>query len=142
LVDGKIERFVAVIRGETREIAFRDGRETPPSDAAPTVLAVEGGVLVLHGGRQTHVAPAHALDGAEFDAAESDGALKAPMHGRLIALSVADGDAVEAGQRLAVVEAMKMEHPLTAPVAGRAKLAGPKVGDTVEQGTLILSVET
>jgi len=35
---------------------------------------------------------------------------------------------------------MKMEHALTAPRAGRAKLAGPKVGDTVEQGALILSV--
>ena len=41
------------------------------------------------------------------------------MHGRLIALNVAEGDLVEEGQRLAVVEAMKMEHPLLAPRSGR-----------------------
>ena len=41
------------------------------------------------------------------------------MTGRLAALFVAEGDTVEAGQRLAVVEAMKMEHALVAPFAGR-----------------------
>jgi 3-methylcrotonyl-CoA carboxylase alpha subunit len=140
-VDGKTERFVCVLDGETREIAFRDGRQIPEIGAPPTVLEVDDGVLVLHGGRQTHVALADPLDVAEVGASESDGALKAPMHGRLIALVVAEGESVEAGQRLAVVEAMKMEHTLSAPTAGRAKLAGPRVGDTVEQGTVILTVE-
>ena len=47
------------------------------------------------------------------------GEVAAPMHGRLIALSVEEGDEVVEGQRLAVVEAMKMEHALVAPRAGR-----------------------
>ena len=95
---------------------------------------------MMNGGRQTHVGAADPFEGGDVGAGEADGAVKAPMHGRLIALGVEDGKTVEAGQRLAVVEAMKMEHALTAPRAGRVKLAGPKVGDTVEQGTVILSV--
>ena len=38
------------------------------------------------------------------------------MNGRLVEIAVEDGDRVEAGQRLAVVEAMKMEHALVAPL--------------------------
>ncbi|BDI61892.1 acetyl/propionyl/methylcrotonyl-CoA carboxylase subunit alpha [Qipengyuania nanhaisediminis] len=50
--------------------------------------------------------------------AAGDGAILAPMPGKVIALDVADGDKVKAGQRLMVLEAMKMEHALTAPFDG------------------------
>jgi 3-methylcrotonyl-CoA carboxylase alpha subunit len=40
------------------------------------------------------------------------------MHGKVLAILVEEGAAVERGQRLAIVEAMKMEHTLTAPKAG------------------------
>jgi geranyl-CoA carboxylase alpha subunit len=63
------------------------------------------------------------------------------MYGRLIALAVSDGEAVEAGARIAVLEAMKMEHALTAPRAGRVTLAGHKVGDIVQPGEVVASVE-
>ncbi|WP_121118371.1 acetyl/propionyl/methylcrotonyl-CoA carboxylase subunit alpha [Croceibacterium ferulae] len=56
-----------------------------------------------------------------FDASAlkaGDGAILAPMPGRVIAVDVAEGQAVTAGQRLLVLEAMKMEHALTAPVDG------------------------
>ena len=140
LIDGELERFVAIETRQGREIAFRDGREAPEPKTPPTVLKTRDGALVLNGGRQTHVALADPLDGDDVGSAEVGGAVKAPMHGRLIALAVEDGQTVEAGQRLAVVEAMKMEHALTAPRAGRAKLGGAKVGDTVEQGTVIFSI--
>ena len=52
---------------------------------------------------------------AEAGAEEGDSAVRAPMNGRLVAIAVEDGETVEAGQRLAVVEAMKMEHALVAP---------------------------
>jgi 3-methylcrotonyl-CoA carboxylase alpha subunit len=138
-IDGRKEAFVAIAREGRAEIAFRDGRAAPESELAPTVLAIEDGVLVLNAGRQTHVAPLrHAAD--EDAAEESDGAVRAPMHGRLIVLAVAEGDEVEAGARLAVLEAMKMEHALTAPRAGKVTLAGHKVGDTVEQGEVVAEV--
>ena len=58
------------------------------------------------------------FDKAEAGAEGGDAAIRAPMNGRLVALAVAEGDKVEAGKRLAVVEAMKMEHALVAPHAG------------------------
>ena len=140
-VNGKVAHFVAIARGDGFELAFRDGRAAPPPEIAPTVLVVEDGVLVMNGGRQTHVAPPGPEQDGEAEAAASDGGVLAPMHGRLVALAVEEGQEVEAGERLAVLEAMKMEHPLIAPRAGRVALAGPRVGDIVEQGALVLSVE-
>jgi 3-methylcrotonyl-CoA carboxylase alpha subunit len=137
-VDGRVERFVAIAGGT--ELQFRDGRPAPAPAVSPTVLAVDDGVLVMNGGRQTHVAPPSPSEAVGDGGQSGDGAVVAPMHGRLVALSVSDGESVEAGQRLAVLEAMKMEHALTAPRAGKATLAGPKIGDIVEQGELILSV--
>ena len=139
-VDGAKQNFVAVARGASVDIAFRDGRAAPAAEVAPTVLAVEEGVLVLNGGRQTHVAAPRHFVGEDEAAEDAGGDVRAPMHGRLIALAVAEGEAVEAGQRLAVLEAMKMEHALTAPKAGRVTLAGHKVGDIVEPGEVVASV--
>ena len=63
------------------------------------------------------------------------------MNGRLVAIAVADGETVEAGQRLAVVEAMKMEHALVAPYAGIVRDLDASVGDQLEMGERIMWVE-
>ncbi len=55
---------------------------------------------------------------ARHDAAAS-GRIEAPMHGRVVAAPLAEGSMVQAGQVLLVLEAMKMEHALAAPKAGR-----------------------
>ena len=68
-------------------------------------------------GRQTVVRRAD-LGAGDLDHADGDGEIKAPMHGKVLALLVGDGEQVEKGQRLAIIEAMKMEHTLTAPRAG------------------------
>jgi 3-methylcrotonyl-CoA carboxylase alpha subunit len=62
------------------------------------------------------------------------------MHGRVIAISIEEGDDVVAGQRLAVVEAMKMEHALVAPRSGRAERLAAKLGDVVEQGQRLMTI--
>ena len=72
---------------------------------------------------------------------EGDAAIRAPMNGRLVKLAVEDGETVEAGQRLAVVEAMKMEHALVAPHAGVVRDLEASVGDQVEMGERIMRVE-
>ncbi|WP_426391146.1 acetyl/propionyl/methylcrotonyl-CoA carboxylase subunit alpha [Variovorax sp. R-27] len=56
------------------------------------------------------------------DGTDGDGLLRASMNGRVIALLVAEGDAVAAGQPLVTLEAMKMEHVHCAPRAGRVAL--------------------
>jgi len=63
------------------------------------------------------------------------------MNGRIVSLAVEEGETVEAGQRLAVVEAMKMEHALTAPFAGVVADLAANIGDQVEMGERIMRVE-
>jgi propionyl-CoA carboxylase alpha chain len=64
-----------------------------------------------------------------------------PMPGLLVALHVAPGDSVEAGQPLAVVEAMKMENILRAEKSGRVKLVHAKAGDSLAVDAIILEME-
>jgi len=64
-----------------------------------------------------------------------------PMPGLLVALHVGEGDAVEAGQPLAVVEAMKMENILRAQKAGRVKTVKAKAGESLAVDAVILEME-
>ncbi len=94
--------------------------------------------LALHRGRQTSVALFDPF-AVDLDAAAgSGGVIKAPMHGKLIALFVAAGDAVVKGQRLAIVEAMKMEHVLTAPRDGTVSEIGAAPGAQVAEGAKVV----
>ena len=138
-VDGKAERMVARhVAGDWRFV-FVDGRKGSGA-AATAIHCFDDGVLVLSGGRQTHVALVDPLQGRAAGEVEASGEIVSPMHGRVIALFVEEGALVEAGARLAVVEAMKMEHGLTAPMAGTIAGLGVAVGDTVEQGRALMSV--
>ena len=65
-------------------------------------------------------------------AAAGSGAILAPMPGKVIAVDVAEGDRVAAGQRLMVLEAMKMEHALTAPFDGTVTKLSAATGGQVQ----------
>jgi 3-methylcrotonyl-CoA carboxylase alpha subunit len=106
-----------------------------------TLHAANGGVYAFAGGRQAFVELVDPFAKAEAGSEEGDAAIRAPMNGRLVAIAVEDGDIVEAGQRLAVVEAMKMEHALVAPFAGVVRDLDANVGDQVEMGERIMWVE-
>ncbi|MCP3734006.1 acetyl/propionyl/methylcrotonyl-CoA carboxylase subunit alpha [Sphingomonas sp. RP10(2022)] len=67
--------------------------------------------------------------------------LIAPMPGLLVRLDVAAGDAIEAGQPLAVVEAMKMENILRAEKSGRVKSVSAATGDSLAVDQIILELE-
>jgi biotin carboxyl carrier protein len=64
-----------------------------------------------------------------------------PMPGKVIAVLVAQGDSVERGQGLVIVEAMKMENEVRSPIAGEVKEIKVKPGDAVEGGTVLIVVE-
>jgi propionyl-CoA carboxylase alpha chain len=64
-----------------------------------------------------------------------------PMPGLLVALHVAPGDSVEAGQPLAVVEAMKMENILRAEKSGTVKQVNARTGDSLAVDAIILEME-
>jgi len=67
--------------------------------------------------------------------------LKAPMPGLVLIVAVEVGQAVEQGQRLVVLEAMKMENELRAPRAGTIKAIKIQAGQTVEQNRPLLIIE-
>jgi len=78
------------------------------------------------------------LDAADHGQHEVDATLTAPMHGTVVALLVEPGQRVEKGTPLMVMEAMKMEHALTAPADGAVEAFHFAAGDTVGQGEVLL----
>jgi 3-methylcrotonyl-CoA carboxylase alpha subunit len=71
----------------------------------------------------------------------SDGAIMAPMPGRVVAVEVAQGAVVSAGERLVVLEAMKMEQALVAPFDGVVADLRVVAGAQVSEGTLLVRIE-
>jgi propionyl-CoA carboxylase alpha chain/3-methylcrotonyl-CoA carboxylase alpha subunit len=71
----------------------------------------------------------------------SDGALRAPMPGKIVATPAKAGDIVTKGQPLVVLEAMKMEHALVAPFDGVVETIGAAVGDQVVDGAVLATVK-
>ena len=139
-----------------------DAREAQGVETLEVAILAEGGsdraarTLVLHPGTRageravTVVGSGDAASSNAFvvadplahDASAASGdAVLAPMPGTLIALDVAPGDEVAAGQRLAVLEAMKMEHALKAPREGRVAQIGASVGGQVAAGDAVVTLE-
>lgn len=93
------------------------------------------------------------LDGTEHSAIDTtyarsrrqgtqtdNGSISSPMNGRIVALHVAEGETVSAGQALLVVEAMKMEHSIAAPFAGAVRGLMVEVGAQVAPGGLLMEI--
>ena len=78
---------------------------------------------------------------AEAGDAATDGVVTSPMPGTVTAVQVAVGDRVEVGQPLLVVEAMKMEHTLAAPVAGTVADLAVTAGAMVARRAVLLRIE-
>jgi propionyl-CoA carboxylase alpha chain len=70
------------------------------------------------------------------------GSLLAPMPGAVVRVAVAEGDTVRSGQLVCVLEAMKMEHPVTAPADGVVRTLPVRAGTQVEAGALLAVVDT
>ena len=67
--------------------------------------------------------------------------IKSPMPGLVLRVLVSVGDAVEAGQGVAVLEAMKMENELTAPASGTVAAVHASAGDAVAKGQVLVAVD-
>jgi 3-methylcrotonyl-CoA carboxylase alpha subunit len=63
------------------------------------------------------------------------------MPGRVVSVEVAKGETVAKGQRIVVIEAMKMEQALVAPFDGIVAELGPQAGAQVSEGTLLARIE-
>jgi 3-methylcrotonyl-CoA carboxylase alpha subunit len=116
----------------------------------PDGWRIDGVKTALRAVRLRHAVAVFGAGGALFDLPDPlarggggpvRGAVEAPMPGKVTAVFVAPGDRVTEGQRLAVLEAMKMEHAMTAPRDGIVAevMAGP--GDQVEAGMALVRLE-
>ena len=72
---------------------------------------------------------------------EDEGGLIAPMPGKVLEVLVAQGDIVQAGTPLMVLEAMKMEHRIVAAADGTVVAVHYEAGDQVAQGAVLLDLE-
>ena len=73
-------------------------------------------------------------------AAAGANAIVAPLPGSVVSISVKAGDAVKAGQQLAVIEAMKMENEILAPADGTVKAVHVSAGQAVQQGDALIEL--
>ncbi|MCP1328667.1 acetyl-CoA carboxylase biotin carboxyl carrier protein subunit, partial [Halomonas sp. 707D4] len=79
------------------------------------------------------------LDALNHAGREAEASFTAPMHGTVVALLVEPGAPVEKGTPLMVMEAMKMEHTLSAPADGIVEQFRFAAGDSVGQGDVLLA---
>ncbi|MFI9007434.1 acetyl/propionyl/methylcrotonyl-CoA carboxylase subunit alpha [Actinosynnema sp. NPDC053489] len=135
---------------------FTDGAEAEEAEARQTLVVEVGGRrlevslpgdLVLGGGGGGVATKAGAKakprkrGGAKGGAAVSGDAVAAPMQGTIVKVAVENGRQVEAGELLVVLEAMKMENPVTAHKAGVVTGLAAEPGATVTQGTVICEIK-
>jgi 3-methylcrotonyl-CoA carboxylase alpha subunit len=136
LADGQGEVALVVHKSSGPAVTI-DGF-APATDA----VAVEAAdaVYVLRHGRQTKVGLRDlALDEAGDDRAS--GLVRAPMHGKVLSILVEQGERVTRGQRLAIIEAMKMEHTLVAPIEGTVAEIATAKDAQVAEGAKVMVIE-
>ena len=134
-VDGIASRVAGSINPRGLLRAEFDGLRT----TATVVVAGERRHLFGHGRAWQFAAVDPLHHGGEGGGAE--GGLLAPMPGKVIALIAAEGASVEKGAPLLILEAMKMEHTITAPAAGIVKAFRFAVGDQVGDGAELVEFE-
>lgn len=81
------------------------------------------------------------LEAVEPRHRSGDGRLKAPIPGLITRYLVDVGDEVAAGQPVVILEAMKMENEVRAPLNGRVEAIHVPMGETVTRGTLLVEIE-
>ena len=119
------------LRGQRLELTVQGG--------TTTFLTAEGEAVWL--GRDGHSwSVSQRVRVRSGSAGGHDGTIRSPMPGTVVAVHVAPGDSVEAGQALLVVEAMKMEHTLTAPYDGIVSQLAARPGQQVAVGALLAEV--
>jgi acetyl/propionyl-CoA carboxylase alpha subunit len=108
--------------------------------AAPrSVLLTEDDEIVVFEAGEAFVFASHPPAADEAGAA-GDGAIRSPMPGKVTGLSVKPGETVKKGQALLVLEAMKMEHALTAPFDGTVDEVSVALGAQVTEGAVLVKL--
>ncbi len=122
-----------------RDAATGGTRDVRPGAIPRGAFAARDGDVawVFLGGETWRIAKAPARSAR---APEEEHALTAPMPGKVSAVHVAEGQAVQKGEVLVVLEAMKMEHAVRAPRAGTVARLAAEPGKMVGLGDVLLDV--
>jgi 3-methylcrotonyl-CoA carboxylase alpha subunit len=118
---------------------FEDVERLPITHGPNAEHQPDGTILIFEKGTAHAVSFARERGGAHHHA--HDGDILSPMPGRIIAVEVAAGDAVTKGQKLLTLEAMKMEHSLTAPFDGVVAELNAEAGAQVQVEALLVRIE-
>jgi len=147
MIDGKaVEASLSPSSGGANwDISIDGVSESGDVDYLPTTYGPEaedepdGSIVVFDKGNAHQVSFARTRGTGTTSTADGD--ILSPMPGKVIAVDVAEGDSVTAGQRLMVLEAMKMEHALTAPFDGIVTQLSASEGGQVQVEALLARVE-
>jgi acetyl/propionyl-CoA carboxylase alpha subunit/acetyl-CoA carboxylase carboxyltransferase component len=135
-------RFVEEHAAELATPASPGGSARGARLAGARVDAIDP-LSVLHHGKSAPGATAERARAADDGLAADDvpGTVRAALQGTIVGVDVREGDVVRAGAQLLVMEAMKMEHVVVAPVGGRVLHVGVAAGDTVFEGHALVVIE-
>ena len=137
-VDGEPVDWRLVSRtADAATVVTGDGTTITASRALGGGVAIEG-LPLSH--RLRLVAPPAAAASARAGEGPA-GEIRAPLAGRVAAVNVREGDAVADGDVVAVLDAMKMEHAITAPGPGTVRAVHAAPDEVVEAGALLVELE-
>ncbi len=126
---GERQRVVVEVGGKRLEVVL-------PSGLGGGVAAVSGG-----SGTKSGKSKKRSRSAGATAAAAGGNALTSPMQGTIVKVAAAEGDVVAEGDLIVVLEAMKMEQPLTAHKAGTVRGLAATAGETVAAGAVIATIE-
>jgi acetyl-CoA/propionyl-CoA carboxylase biotin carboxyl carrier protein len=143
-IETEFDNTIEPYAGASTELHEPEGRESVVVEVGGKRLEVTlpaglGAVAGAAAG-QAKAAPKRAAKNKAAGGASGD-AVTAPMQGTIVKVAVEDGQHVEAGELVVVLEAMKMEQPLNAHKAGTVTGVTAEVGATVPTGTVLLEIK-
>lgn len=126
-----MKKLRITVEGKTYEVVVEsvDDPSTRVARVAPRAAAAAAAPAVS-------TAPA-----AKSAVGGSAASIRSQLAGRIVSVDVKEGDAVEAGAQLLVLEAMKMNTPVASAKPGKVTKIHVAAGDTVEEGQALLDVE-
>ncbi|AHH15878.1 acetyl-/propionyl-CoA carboxylase alpha subunit [Nocardia nova SH22a] len=104
-------------------------------------VSMPGRITVGNNGGAAHQKPRPRKRGGAGNSAASGDAVTAPMQGTVVKVAVEEGQSVEAGDLIAVLEAMKMENPVNAHKAGVVTGLAVEAGAAITQGTVLTEIK-
>lgn len=139
----------AIVDGEVIEVDVEGLAATPMAATSPTVMGVPPVVTVPAQSAapsvpqlapQVVAQPPVTTSPSPVSTNISSNEVKAPLPGTVVSIDVAEGDTVEYGQELCILEAMKMNNPIRATQAGTVTQISIYIGQQVQHGEALMTI--